>query len=443
MQQSEILAAVQGDSAEYAFATLEAGPVRLWVFADALRVGGVRVAVSDATAREVARLLGCRLTTPKIEDLIYQAAKHKAIPIPFGEPRAAWATVKWHSAAIDAQLPSDRAPEAICATVGKSWCELATIKAGRACNYGWHGGPYAKAGAVTPGLKVVQGVGQAHNSAHWDYSQTLRLVSAVCEVEGVQRDLDTVLRDPDLGPLLAHDAPWATVPSGFPAVNLSESLGVRCLKLGRYEATHNPPSAGQVAKYMAICERNGKRLGLVRGNHCAAFVSWTALQCVASGELIPHKPRASAKELMRDAIEAGAWHPIAEVLAGKWQPGEGDVAIYDRFDPSNPRSQPWHGHADRVTDAGAEDFGNLGANEVPNPTGRGGFREQRTRYDHPKLLGFIEYPRREVPAPARVPGELTDRDRQHAESVIALSLEQLEAEYWDRWRASRDREVQS
>lgn len=435
MNQAEVIAAVRAGKAEYALAPIHVGPLTIRVFADAMKIDGVRVAVSDDTAREVARLLGFHLTTPKIEDLIFQSAKHRAIPVAFSEKRSSWETIKAHCHAVEVQLPNDRDPADIVATVGKSWVDLAKPTGAKAVNYGWHGGPMARSNAVTPGLKVIQPVSTFHNRQHADYSQTLRLVDRVCTVDDMERDLETVLRDPTLGKLIAHDAPFATMPNAVPVMDPNEPVGVRCVKLSRFEAARqNPPTASQVAEYLRECERDGHRLGIVKGNHCAAFVSWVALQCVAAGEVIPHRPRAAAKELMRDAIDANAWHPAREVIDGIWRPASGDVAIYDRYNPQNPHSQPWHGHADRVIECDAETFLNIGANEVAHWSGRGMFREQSTRFDHPKLLGFIAYPTPQgQPDPKPPRYELTSRER-HVMGLVAMTLDQMEAEFFDDWR---------
>jgi hypothetical protein len=436
VNQSDIIAAVRAGRAEFALAPLQTGPLTFRVFADALKIDGVRIAVSDDTTREVARMLGFHSTTPKIEDLIFQAAKHRAIPVTFTENRNAWETIRAHSHAIESQLPKNRAPDDICATVGKSWVDLAKPSGSKAVNYGWHGGPIAKSNAVTPGLKVIQPVSTFHNRSHADYSQTLRLVDRIVLVDGVSRDLETILRDPILGKLIAHDAPFATMPTATPVMDPNEPLGVRCVKLARFEAARqNPPTAGMVAEYFKPCERNGKPLGVTQGNHCAAFVSWCAVQCQAAGEVVPHRPRAAAKELMRDAVSARAWHPKSEVIDGIWRPSSGDVAIYDRFDPNNPHSQPWFGHADRVIDVEGDSFTNIGANEVAHWSGRGMTREQSTPFSHPKLMGFIAYPTPPAqPDPAPPTHLLTDGERDRLMGLVALTADQAEAEFFDDWR---------
>lgn len=436
MNQSDIIAAIRAGQGDFTLAPIHVGSLTLRVFADALKVDGIRVAVTDDTTREVARLLGLHPTTPKIEDLIFRAAKHRAIPVTFTKDRNAWETIRAHSHAIDAQLPAGRDPADIVATVGKSWVDLAKPTGSKAVNYGWHGGPIARSNAVTPGLKVIQPVSTFHNRSHADYSQTLRLVDRVVLVDDVERDLETVLRDPDLGKSIAHDAPFATMPNATPAMDPDEPLGVRCVKLARFEAARqNPPTASQVAEYFRHCERNGAPLGITKGNHCAAFVSWCALQCAAHGETVPHRPRAAAKELMADAIDADAWHPKSEVIDGIWRPSSGDVAIYDRFDPSNPHSQPWHGHADRVIDVEGDSFTNIGANEVAHWSGRGMTREQSTPFAHPKLMGFIAYPTPPAqPDPAPPTHRLTDSERERLMGLVALTVAQMEADFFDEWR---------
>lgn len=167
-------------------------------------------------------------------------------------------------------------------------------------------------------------------------------------------------------------------------------------------AREDPPTLDTIAVYAEHCERNGKQIGgwlageLRKGkrfNHCAMAISEAARVC-SDGEDVPHRHRAGARELMRDAIESNTWHKVSECLAGVWLPRVGDVAVYDRSKPGRPETNGW-GHVDRVTETIALDsYGNIGANEGNAPSGHGGaWRAQTSRYDNPKLLGFIAYPR--------------------------------------------------
>lgn len=219
---------------------------------------------------------------------------------------------------------------------------------------------------------------------------------------------------------------------------MPKTLGERCVDWCLARAAEEPlPSLETLALWFAHSEREGKRLGLegivrrgTRLNHCAAAQCAAALECAYEGDVIPHRPRAAAKELMADAIEVEAWHPIEEVLEGLWFPKPGDLAIYDRFDPTNPKSEPWHGHVDRtIRTIDRDNFECIGANEV-----QGRWRGEVERFDNRKLLGFIAYPQ---PRPELPKKDISDAAKRHYRGLIALTQEQAEHDYWESWhRAS-------
>jgi hypothetical protein len=198
------------------------------------------------------------------------------------------------------------------------------------------------------------------------------------------------------------------------------SLGERCVEwCMRQKDAELRPSTDTLRVWFAECIRNRKPLGLVitdvnRPNHCAAAQSFAVLQSMLPGETPPHRPRAAAKELMADAIDAGAWVPRADVLKG-WRPRTGDLAIYDRSKPGKPETQ-WWGHVDRVVENLGDRYRNIGANEGA----RGEWVDQVTRYDYERLLGFVSYP----------PLGITDEDRAHVMGLVALTLAEAERP-WD------------
>ena len=172
--------------------------------------------------------------------------------------------------------------------------------------------------------------------------------------------------------------------------------------------------------------RNGKRLGLRRGNHCAGAQGYADSRVAKPGERVAPW-RAAAKELMRDARELDflTWHPIEEVLAKKWTPPPGARAIYHRGAPG-----AWTGHVDRVVFVQAPRAGfwpthytNVGANE-------GGRRwtVEDSAFANPNLLGFVVTRPSAVevvddePIPDNfVEPELTDSDRaqiRHANAAL-------------------------
>lgn len=210
------------------------------------------------------------------------------------------------------------------------------------------------------------------------------------------------------------------------------SLGERCAEWCVRAMQAEPrPSTATLAAWFSIAERGGRPLGIVvtdtnRPNHCAIAQSNAAYQCKLPGELIPHRMRAAAKEIMADAIGSRAWHSRAEVAQG-WRPMSGDLAIYDRSVPGRPETQ-WWGHVNRVIECvGPDAYRDIGANEGP----RGEWRiDGIMRFDAPRLLGFVSYPLLGV-APRETGLPITDEDRAQVASLVGLTLSEAEARWWD------------
>jgi hypothetical protein len=100
-------------------------------------------------------------------------------------------------------------------TIGKHWILDNDLGPNKPINYGWHytgqgiGGPSVTRSPDGRGgvVNVIQGRGKAHNSAHADYSQNVTLVSRKAVLDGQQVDLDQILTDPNLAPLVSHQGP--------------------------------------------------------------------------------------------------------------------------------------------------------------------------------------------------------------------------------------------
>ncbi len=106
------------------------------------------------------------------------------------------------------------APAPIVQSVGKHWCITNKIASNnKAANYGWHfkgatfGGEKFEATVSLPGVRVIQGVGTAHDRAHSDYSQTCILAAQECQYQGVDRRLSDLLVDPEASKLLSVEGP--------------------------------------------------------------------------------------------------------------------------------------------------------------------------------------------------------------------------------------------
>jgi hypothetical protein len=397
MKQSEIVAAVVGGQASINWVPL--GP-NLEVMAWPVRIAGEFVAVSARTANACAIALSrdgwlVSLTTPKVEDLIFESAALRPEPVLFNPQKvniASEAVVQQHSAKLLAKLAA--VSEDALVVAGKSWVLTNQLlkKPGRAANYGLYSAS-APHRSATGSFRLWQPLSFAHDLDHWDYSQLLRLVRRRPGV--ALPSYDEPLRVFDLGGAPAISEPTAAL---LPAQEVEQpgpsgvavgSLGERCLAwcLEEWE-THRQPSAERIAWYHAVAKRNGKLLGIKVGNHCASAQSRAMIECLLPGEAAPHEPRAGAIELQQDAIANGRWHSRAEVQAGKWLPRPGDLAIYNRANPADPKSTWWR-HVDRVirvVDEGAG-YENIGANEVA-----GAWNREVTSFDSHKLLGFIAYP---------------------------------------------------
>lgn len=397
MKQSEVVAAVVGIQASIKWVPLGPG---LEVMAWPVRVAGQFIAVSARTANACAVALSrdgwiVSLTTPKVEDMIFESAALRPEPVLLSPRKvniASDAAIQQHSKQLLAKLGA--ASEDALVVAGKSWVLTNKLleKPGRAANYGFYSAnaPHRSATGV---YRMWQPLSFAHDLDHWDYSQMLRLVRRRPGV--ALPSYDDPLRVFDMGgaPAVTDPAPMPLPASeaeepGASGVALG-SLGERCLAwcLEEWE-THRQPSADRIAWYHAVAKRNGKLLGIKVGNHCASAQSRAMIECLLPGEPAPHEPRAGAIELQQDAMKNGRWHSRAEVQAGKWLPRPGDLAIYNRANPADPKSTWWR-HVDRVIRVveGGSGYENIGANEVA-----GAWNREVTSFDSQKLLGFIAYP---------------------------------------------------
>lgn len=185
------------------------------VFADALKIGGVRINASASLQQQIADALSCVLLTPRLADLIWMQRGVTLLPSP--QPIAMdTAAMQAHSARLDAALAQQGgAPTGtIIQSVGKHWVITNGLLShdGKSCNYGWQfpGSSFdgsAWGAAVTPGIRLIQDMGFAHNDQHVDYSQTVVLAHRACLADGVTRDLFDVLQDPVLAPYISHEGP--------------------------------------------------------------------------------------------------------------------------------------------------------------------------------------------------------------------------------------------
>ncbi len=204
MTPAEILAAVRaGGHDPIVWAPIRAehdGHVaEFTVMADALRIGGVRVAVSAATEQRIADALDASLLTERLADLIWQQADVRIEP---QLTRDYAGMVDWARGVVEHSKRCDVALAGrggLVANVGKHWIlhPLLASTPDRGVNYGW----------MKPDGSVWQSPGNAHVATYYDRSQTCVLVANVCNVDGDVMLLGDLLRNPTLAPLASATGP--------------------------------------------------------------------------------------------------------------------------------------------------------------------------------------------------------------------------------------------
>lgn len=186
VSQADVIRAAERDQLDVRWLTLLEG---VEVMADAARLDGVRVPVTGATAERIAAIWEVELPTPATVDLRHVAAGEwglRVVPQTFDHTIMQSAeAVRGFSSAIDAQgapIARTEAPPVLVSDVGKVWCRTADLERRRrsgeqtlACNYGLFT-PTAPYDSVLRVGKLWQQPSYRHDTAHWDYSQTLQLV---------------------------------------------------------------------------------------------------------------------------------------------------------------------------------------------------------------------------------------------------------------------------
>jgi hypothetical protein len=196
------------------------------VFADALKLDGVRIGAGAMLAQQVADSLGCLLLTPRLLDMMYTQASVIIPPFPLGTTNM-MTTQRFidHSNLIDAALvKAGYDGQGIVQTVGKPWMLdnhlLDAAHVGHSENYGWHvnssmwkpsdpnhwNGIHLLPCVDIPqtDAKCIQPPSWAHGLDQADYSEVILLVARECVIDGQPMDLKQVLQDPVLAGLASH-----------------------------------------------------------------------------------------------------------------------------------------------------------------------------------------------------------------------------------------------
>lgn len=190
------------------------------VFADSLRIDGLRVNVSAALQQRILDRYKCLSLTPHLLDLMW--AQREVTLHPFPQPITSdTSAMIAHSRKIDEALEALGNPPGLVSTVGKIWALTNTLvtKPGRAVNAGWHfeGNDFQGIkGEVNPSLlkdkrgqyvRMIQGPGSAHDYTHDDYSQILLGVHRECIVDNEPALTADVMTSRDLCGLISHEGP--------------------------------------------------------------------------------------------------------------------------------------------------------------------------------------------------------------------------------------------
>jgi peptidoglycan hydrolase-like protein with peptidoglycan-binding domain len=174
------------------------------VLPDYLAIGSdedfVRIPMSSLTAQQIADAFGCVLPTRKLVDEVYRQSDVKLTPIPM-KPTSQMMSNEYylqHQRKIEAQRAGK--PLGALTSGHKKDVVLSNVldaKPDRVAIYGWH----------QPNGKPIQPLSTVHENTYADYSHGARLIGGTMVVDGVERSVADVLRDPVLSALLSDEGP--------------------------------------------------------------------------------------------------------------------------------------------------------------------------------------------------------------------------------------------
>lgn len=180
--------------------------VTICVTPDYLSVGSdsdyVRIPLGLPAAARIADQFGFFLPTPRMVDAIYAQAEVQLAPSPM-KPTNQMTTTDYllrHNAVVNSMRALlTRLPNAL--TAGQKKDIVLTLrltsKRGKVAIYGWH---------RTNG-RPIQPLSTVHGAQYADYSHGVRLVSQTAFVNGQQRSLSQIMRDPQLAALVSSEGP--------------------------------------------------------------------------------------------------------------------------------------------------------------------------------------------------------------------------------------------
>jgi hypothetical protein len=174
---------------------------KYFVMPDYLLIGSdndfIRVPMQPKTAQKIANKFGFFLSTPKICDDVYKAAKVKLEPQPLTVARDSFHTFAEHNKIIENQR---RQRKGLIAGIKKDVVITSALsqnkKANRVAIYGWH----------KPDGNPIQPVYTGHVDWYVDYSHGIRLVYQTIFVDGKPMNYREVLSNRKLSALLCNDS---------------------------------------------------------------------------------------------------------------------------------------------------------------------------------------------------------------------------------------------
>jgi hypothetical protein len=167
----------------------------------------VRMPMSPITAQRLADQLGCVLPTKQLVDAIYAAAAVKLAPSPLppGPQMMSNDYYRRHHEAIEKQRAGRPG-----LTAGHKKDVVVTKRLlscpDRVAIYGWH----RRDGRPIQPLSLV------HEAGYADYSHGVRFVQATMVVDGRERAVEDVARDPVLCGLVSHEGALVSVRAAAP-----------------------------------------------------------------------------------------------------------------------------------------------------------------------------------------------------------------------------------
>jgi len=169
----------------------------------------VRVPMSPVTAQRLADHFGYVLPTRKLVDAIYRAAELKLVPAPLppGSRMMSNDYYRRHHEVIEKQ----RANRAVGKLIAGHKKDVVITKRllqrpKQVAIYGWH----------RVDGRAIQPLSLVHEASYVDYSHGVRWVHGTMAVDGAERLVADVLRDPELAPLLSDEGPLSSARAAWP-----------------------------------------------------------------------------------------------------------------------------------------------------------------------------------------------------------------------------------